>query len=112
MNNAKQKLAAAEQKAKQLFNVVEGLGLIVPGKSEKELADEVVEVARNHFGIDKFRQKKNERTGANTLHSYSGNPPDRIIQDDDIVILDFGPIFEGWEARRGRTYVLGHDPLK
>ena len=112
MNEAKQKLSAVEQKAKQLFQVVEGLGLIAPGKSEKQLADEVVEVARNHFGIEKFWHKKIVRAGANTLHSYSGNPPDRIIQEDDIVILDFGPIFDGWEADLGRTYVIGQDPLK
>jgi hypothetical protein len=28
------------------------------------------------------------------------------------VFLDFGPIFEDWEADFGRTYVLGGDPLK
>ena len=30
----------------------------------------------------------------------------------DIVFLDFGPIFEEWEADYGRTYVLGNDSLK
>jgi len=112
MNNAKQKLAEAEQKAKQLFNTVEGLGLIVPGKSEKELADEVVELAKKHFGTEKFWHKKIVRTGPNTINSYSANPPDLVIQKNDILFLDFGPIFEGWEADLGRTYVLGNDPLK
>lgn len=35
-----------------------------------------------------------------------------MIQDDDIVFFDFGPVFEDWEADLGRTYVLGHDPIK
>lgn len=35
-----------------------------------------------------------------------------IVQQDDILFLDFGPIFEDWEADFGRTYVLGHDPVK
>src|SRR5580700_5620949 len=26
--------------------------------------------------------------------------------------LDFGPVFEEWEADFGRTYVVGDDPLK
>ncbi|HZX58344.1 MAG TPA: M24 family metallopeptidase [Mucilaginibacter sp.] len=112
MNNAKQKLAEAEQKAKQLFDMVEGLGLIVPGKSEKELAEEVVEAAKKHFGIEKFWHKKIVRTGPNTIHSYSANPPDLVIQKNDILFLDFGPIFDSWEADLGRTYVLGNDPLK
>ena len=52
------------------------------------------------------------RAGANTLHPYRENPPDRLIQPDDIVFFDFGPIFEDWEADLGRTYVLGNDPIK
>ncbi|SHM77396.1 M24 family metallopeptidase [Mucilaginibacter sp. OK098] len=112
MNEAKQKLALAEQKAKELFDAVEERGLIAPGKSESELTEEIVELAKNEFGIENFWHKKIVRAGVNTLQSYSGNPPDRVIQKDDIVILDFGPIYDGWEADLGRTYVIGSDPLK
>jgi Xaa-Pro aminopeptidase len=112
MNEERQKLALAEQKAKELFDIVEKRGLITPGKSESELIKEVVELAKNEFGIEKFWHKKIVRAGVNTLQSYSGNPPDVVIQKDDIVILDFGPIFEGWEADLGRTYVIGNAPLK
>jgi len=112
MNEAKQKLALAEQKSKELFNAVEERGLIVAGKSEQELSAEIVKLAHDHFGIDQYWHKKIVRTGANTLHPYNGNPPDLVIQKDDILFLDFGPIFEGWEADLGRTYVLGNDPLK
>jgi len=112
VNEAKKKLSIAEQQAKQLFAAVEALGLIIPGKSEAELTAEVVKLAREQFGIENFWHKKIVRAGINTLQPYSGNPPDLVIQNDDIVILDFGPIFEGWEADLGRTYVLGKDPLK
>ncbi|MDP9076938.1 MAG: aminopeptidase P family protein [Bacteroidota bacterium] len=112
MNNAKQKLELAEQKAKELFNMVETRGLIVPGKSESELITEVVELAKSEFGIESFWHKKIIRAGVNTLQPYSGNPPDLVIQEDDLVILDFGPIFGGWEADLGRTYVIGTDPSK
>ncbi|MCR8557621.1 aminopeptidase P family protein [Mucilaginibacter sp. BJC16-A38] len=112
MKNAKQKLELAEQKAKELFNMAETRGLIVPGKSESELIKEVVELAKTEFGIENFWHKKIIRAGANTLQPYSGNPPDLVIQKDDLVILDFGPIFDGWEADLGRTYVIGNDPLK
>jgi Xaa-Pro aminopeptidase len=108
----KQKLILAEEKAKELFRAAEDLGLIVPGKSERELSDEIVALAGRRFGIDSYWHKKIVRTGANTLYSYSGNPPDLVIQKNDILFLDFGPIVDGWEADLGRTYVLGHDPLK
>jgi len=43
---------------------------------------------------------------------YNENPPNLILQDDDIVFFDFGPVFEEWEADLGRTYVIGNDPYK
>ena len=44
--------------------------------------------------------------------TYYDEPPDRRIGEDDIVYLDFGPVFESWEADFGRTYALGDDPAK
>jgi Xaa-Pro aminopeptidase len=35
-----------------------------------------------------------------------------VIEADDIVFCDFGPIFVEWEADFGRTFVLGDDPAK
>ena len=48
----------------------------------------------------------------NPTTNQSENPPDEIIQDDDIVILDFGPIVDGYEADLGRTYVVGSSAKK
>ncbi|MEO7174810.1 MAG: M24 family metallopeptidase, partial [Saprospiraceae bacterium] len=56
--------------------------------------------------------KKIVRTGLNTLQPYASNPTDLAIKDDDILFFDFHPVFDGWEADLGRTYVLGNDPLK
>jgi len=112
MDEVRQNLLIAEQKAKELFTAVEQRGLIVPGKTESELASEIVTLAKTLFGIENFWHKKIVRAGANTLHPYNGNPADRVIQDDDMVFLDFGPIYNGWEADLGRTYVIGNDPLK
>ena len=52
------------------------------------------------------------RAGENTLQPFREHPPDRVIADGDIVFLDFGPIFEEWEADFGRTFVLSDDPDK
>src|ERR1700712_5160214 len=112
MNEVKQKMAIAQQKAKELFAAVEERGLMAPGKSESQLIEDVVKLANDLFGIDSFWHKKIVRVGVNTLQPYSGNPPDVVIQEDDIVILDFGPIFEGYEADLGRTYIIGNNPLK
>ncbi|MEP6618982.1 MAG: M24 family metallopeptidase [bacterium] len=112
MTEAREKLTFAEQKGKELFNTVEERGLIVSGKLESELSKEVVDLAKDVFGIEDYWHKKIVRTGPNTMQPFDGNPPDRLIQENDILFLDFGPIVEGWECDLGRTYVLGNDPLK
>lgn len=112
MNETRQLLVLAEQKAKELFDIVEKRGLIVAGKSEKKLADEIVKIAKEDFGVEDHWGKKIVRTGINTLQPYIADPPDLIIQKGDILFFDFHPVFEGWEADLGRTYVLGNDPLK
>lgn len=112
MTEAKQKLILAEQKAKELFNAVEERGLIVAGKTEATLSAEIVKIAKEDFGITEHWHKKIVRAGINTLQPFIADPPDRVIQEDDIVFFDFHPVFEGWEADLGRTYVLGNDPLK
>ena len=112
MQNAHQQLILAEHTAKDLFNTVAARGLIIPGKSEATLCDEIVQIAREDFGIENHWHKKIVRTGINTLQPFIANPPDLVIQKDDIVFFDFHPIYQGWEADLGRTYVLGNDPLK
>ncbi len=47
--------------------------------------------------------------GLEYLLTYHDEAADRRIADDDVVYLDFGPVFEAWEADFGRTYVLGSD---
>jgi Xaa-Pro aminopeptidase len=112
MNQAKEKLQLAEKKAKELFIAAEERGLIIAGKTESKLSEEIVALAKTVFGIDSYWHKKIVRAGVNTLLPYNGNPPDRLIEPDDILFLDFGVVFDGHEADLGRTYVIGNNPLK
>jgi Xaa-Pro aminopeptidase len=112
LNETKQKLQIAQQQAKALFAAAEEHGLIVPGKFESKLSDEIVTLAKDIFGIESYWHKKIVRAGINTLQAFNGNPPDLVIKPDDILFIDFGPIIFGYEADFGRTYVMGNDPLK
>jgi Xaa-Pro dipeptidase len=105
-------LRDAESKAAHLFDQVVERGLVVPGKGERQLSDEIRDLAGELFGIHRFWHKRIVRAGVNTLEPYRANPPDRELADDEILFFDFGPIFEEWEADFGRTYVLGDDPVK
>lgn len=112
MSNTIVALQQAEEKAERLFREIEKRKLIYAGITEKQLNKSVYELAYEMYGIKKYWHKRIVRAGKNTLLPYRENPPDLIIQEDDILFLDFGPVFEEWEADFGRTYVLGDDRKK
>jgi hypothetical protein len=112
MTELKSNLIQAENVALALFTEIEDRQLIIAGKDEETLNEEIFQLAKELFSIEKHWHKRIIRSGENTLHPYKVNPPNRIIQTDDILFFDFGPIIEKWEADLGRTYVIGSNPLK
>ncbi|KAG5998807.1 hypothetical protein E4U52_004799 [Claviceps spartinae] len=104
-------LRDAEAKAVQLFDVIER-DLIRPGVHEKDLSKQIYDLGFDLFGIKTHWHKRVVRSGPNTLCPFEENPPDRVIEEDDILIVDLGPVFEAWEADFGRTFVLGSDAGK
>tara|TARA_B100001564_G_scaffold314821_1_gene289181 strand:+ start:1763 stop:2440 length:678 start_codon:yes stop_codon:yes gene_type:complete len=112
MDQVKLNLIEAEKKAAFLFNKISSNGLIIPGKSEDNLNSDIFNLAYELFGIKKYWHKRIVRAGKNTLKPYKENPENLIIKEDDILFVDFGPIFDQWEADYGRTYVLGSDKHK
>jgi Xaa-Pro aminopeptidase len=112
LNKKIKQLIKAESKALRLFHRVEEEGLIRPGITEEDLNSAIYDLAKTEFRIQKFWHKRIVRAGKNTLAPYRENPSNLILQDDDIVFLDFGPIFDQFEADLGRTFVIGSDPKK
>ena len=109
MQHTLEALQAAEAKAAQLFEQIESRGLIQVGKTEKELNQEIFDLAFELFGIKKYWHKRIVRAGKNTLLPYKANPPVLTLREEDILFFDFGPVFEEMEADYGRTYVLGQN---
>ena len=106
------KLIEAEEKASILFEAVIQRGIIAAGKSERQVNEEIFALAFELFGIETYWHKRIVRAGVNTLCPYDENPPDLILREDEILFLDFGPVFEEYEADFGRTYVIGTDADK
>jgi len=105
-------LLEAQQKAKELFHQIEARNIIRGGVTEEQINKEIYALAKEMYGITTYWHKRIVRAGKNTLAPYSENPPDLMVQPDDILFLDLGPVFEEWEADFGRTFVLGNDPHK
>jgi Xaa-Pro aminopeptidase len=112
MDKVAQSLKDAQDTAAALFAETVNSGLIEPGKLESELTQDIHELARQRFGLRRHWHKRIARAGPNTLLTYHDTAEDRRISKDDIVYLDFGPVFDEWEADFGRTYALGADPDK
>src|SRR5258708_33661335 len=74
INKTKMELQRAEKISAQLFEAVEKNNLMVPGKSEKQLNEEISKLALRKFGIEKYWHKKIVRCGRNTMSIYNDNP--------------------------------------
>ena len=66
--NKVEELLKAESKALNLFHDAEVRGLIVAGKTEKQLNEELFALAFELYGIKKYWHKRIVRSGKNTLH--------------------------------------------
>ncbi|KAI2468221.1 peptidase M24 [Annulohypoxylon bovei var. microspora] len=104
-------LLDAQSKAVALFAEIEEK-LIRAGVSEKQLSDEIHALGQERHGVRTHWHKRVVRSGPNTLLPFEDNPPDRVVEPDDILYVDLGPVFEMYEADFARTFVLGDDPEK
>jgi Xaa-Pro aminopeptidase len=105
-------LVAAEGRALALFDAIEAEDFVRAGRSEREIEADIHALASERFGVEKHWHKRIVRAGANTLTTAGDNPPERIVEADDTVYVDLGPVFEDWEADIGRTYALGNSHEK
>lgn len=53
------------------------------------------------------------RFGSNTLKTFGAlSDPGIVLKEDDIFLIDIGPVWEEWEGDGGDTFVFGDDPSK
>ena len=81
-------------------------------RARKRASKEIHELAKRDFGLRRHWHKRvvtSRSQHGPDLPRRAARPP---LGRRRVVYLDFGPLFEEWEADYGRTYVLGNDPLK
>ena len=82
-------------------------GLLIPGRSEKEINQEIFELVAADFGTRKHWHTRLVRVGENTIHPIHVKAPNLVLQEDDIAFIDLGPVFGDIEADFARSYVVG-----
>jgi Xaa-Pro dipeptidase len=105
-------LHAAQDRAAELFGAIEDRRLIRPGQTEEGVSRAIFALAASAFGVARHWHRRVVRSGPHTRMLFRELPPDRRIEEDDIVSLDLAPVFGDLEADFGRSYVLGTDPEK
>ena len=105
-------LHAAEANAMALLDAIEARGFVAPGRTEREVEQDIRALAAADFGVTQHWHKRICRAGDNAKCTAHDNPPVLTIAEDDLVYLDLGPVFGEWEADVGRSYAIGDDPLK
>jgi Xaa-Pro dipeptidase len=105
-------LLEAQNKARQLLKQIEERKLLKIGSTEREVTDQIYDLALDLYGTKKHWHKRIVRTGANSVLTFQVNPPDLTLQKNDLVYLDLGPVFDEFEGDIGKTYLLGSDLQK
>ena len=82
-------LQDAQDKANKLFEEI-SRDLVRPRITESQMSDEIKELGAKRHNVRTHWHKRVVRSGPNTLQPYAEDPPDRIIEEDDILFVDLG----------------------
>ncbi|GAA2663189.1 M24 family metallopeptidase [Streptomyces lunalinharesii] len=103
-------LVEAQRTAQALFTEVVARGLVAPGRSERAAGDRIGQLAGERFGTAPRHRGCIVRSGPHAALPYGEERPDRVIGEDDLAVVDLGPLLGASETDFARTVVLGDDP--
>ena len=98
------KIVAAQRIAEQAFEEV--MNDIRVGVTEKEIAARLTYLML-HYGAENMSFDPIVVSGANSSKPHGG-PPEKQIEADDFVTMDFGCIVDGYCSDMTRTVAVGH----
>lgn len=95
------------------WRAVEGIAaLLKPGMTEGE-GIRAANGLMASMGVKKFWHKTHIRFGRSTVLSFNDPYHDGVtLTDDDLIVIDIGPIWDGVEGDAGCAVVVGSDPNK
>ena len=77
-----------------------------PGKMERDISREIVARAIE-YGADGASFHPQVPSGKRACLTNLTSSPDKVLQDGEIVLLDFGTVYKGYRCDQTRAFVLG-----
>ncbi|MER6445390.1 M24 family metallopeptidase [Streptomyces venezuelae] len=104
-------LLEGQRLGQRLFAHVISSRVIMAGRSEGEVNDRISVIAQEVFGARAgLVERRFVRSGPNT--AVAGQGPDRVIDAQDVVVLDFEPLLAPYETGFARTVAVGDGPAR
>jgi len=106
----REKMLEMRGKTRSIINQI--AAAVKPGMVEED----AVEMAKNLLAENDMVRGWHDvyvRFGTNTLKTFGApSDPGIVLKEDDIFLIDIGPVWEEWEGDGGDTFVFGGDPNK
>jgi Xaa-Pro aminopeptidase len=82
-----------------------------PGMVEEDAVEMAKDILASHGMVQGWHDVY-VRFGTNTTKTFgAASDPGIVLGEDDIFLIDIGPVFEKWEGDGGDTFVTGSNPL-
>ena len=81
-----------------------------PGMVEEDAVEMAKEILAGHGMVQGWHDVY-VRFGTNTTKTFgAASDPGIVLGEDDVFLIDIGPVFEKWEGDGGDTFVTGANP--
>jgi hypothetical protein len=88
---------------------------IAAGCAPGMVEEDAVEMAKNLLAANDMVRGWHDvyvRFGTNTLKTFGApSDPGMVLKDNDIFLIDIGPVWEEWEGDGGDTFVVGDNDM-
>lgn len=101
------KLLTARDVAREI--TYELASLVTPGMTEADVLDLYKKILLK-YPVEKQWHPHKFRLGPNTICSFKDVSVPYILKENDIFLIDIGPVVDGHEADFGETFTLGENP--
>jgi Xaa-Pro aminopeptidase len=106
----KEKMLEMRAKTRAIINQIGAY--VKPGMIEEDAVEWAKNLLAEHDMVRGWHDTY-VRFGTNTLKTFGApSDPGIVLKEDDIFLIDIGPVWEEWEGDGGNTFVIGTDPDK